>query len=316
MMPLKTNAMSMRRIIFIGNPGLGKSAMLNSLLGEVCFHSGVKIGSGLTRILQTVERNEILYTDTPGLDDIDRRDQAALEISRALRGGGEITLIFVATLDAGRVRSADLATIDAVLTAVESVGVHAANNFSVIINKCDTSVIQKLTDESKMQELRAYFSSRGVRPVSKMLLFPEISGLVGVTDGLLETPQQLRRFVFNECPVIKLPVSELLVSVERFDIRMNDTEKMVKSLEREIASLRKAQKHDMLKQLLNAAVGGASTVIWSVLAEKTLAVVATGVASSTMMGATGTSSQSASVASSSSTSSTLFSIVSWLTRFR
>ena len=38
----------MASIIVIGNPGAGKSTILNGLAGEVLFESGISIGDGLT----------------------------------------------------------------------------------------------------------------------------------------------------------------------------------------------------------------------------------------------------------------------------
>jgi putative ribosome biogenesis GTPase RsgA len=34
--------------IFIGNPGVGKSALLNCMFGENKFKSGLSVGTGLT----------------------------------------------------------------------------------------------------------------------------------------------------------------------------------------------------------------------------------------------------------------------------
>ncbi len=59
-------------IIFIGNPGGGKSALLNRILQKDKFKSGARIGTGMTEKLQIElnERDGIYYGDTPGLSDI------------------------------------------------------------------------------------------------------------------------------------------------------------------------------------------------------------------------------------------------------
>jgi len=72
-------------IIFLGNPGSGKSTWLNNLAGrredgEIRFQAGVKYGSGLTTALQTEETDGVRYSDTPGLADPAIREKAAEEI--------------------------------------------------------------------------------------------------------------------------------------------------------------------------------------------------------------------------------------------
>lgn len=39
-------------LVFVGNPGVGKSALLNSLVGQDRFMSGISTSTGLTTILQ------------------------------------------------------------------------------------------------------------------------------------------------------------------------------------------------------------------------------------------------------------------------
>ena len=59
----------MTTIIAIGNPGSGKSTILNSFAGQLLFQSGVSIGSGLTKQLESKTSKGITYVDTPGVAD-------------------------------------------------------------------------------------------------------------------------------------------------------------------------------------------------------------------------------------------------------
>ncbi len=76
--------MSKTHAVFVGNPGVGKSFILNSLIGQVTFKSSLNVGYGMTNVLQRYDAPDYVYFDTPGLDDIAMREQAAREISKAL----------------------------------------------------------------------------------------------------------------------------------------------------------------------------------------------------------------------------------------
>ena len=89
-------------VVFVGNPGTGKSTLLNGLIGKVEFESGVSFGEGLTQRLQRYTHTDgTVYMDTPGLDDIKSKKEAAAEIEAALRSGGSFRIFFLVLLDSG-----------------------------------------------------------------------------------------------------------------------------------------------------------------------------------------------------------------------
>ena len=55
--------------LLIGNPGTGKSTILNGLIGRLAFKSGVSYGSGMTYQFDVVKEGQHQYMDTPGLSD-------------------------------------------------------------------------------------------------------------------------------------------------------------------------------------------------------------------------------------------------------
>ena len=139
----------MTDFILCGNPGTGKSTILNAVCADGHqFKSGPTGGQGLTSELKFYPSDpnaECRYADTPGLDDMALKKQAAKAIEKALKDAAvnerKVVIIFVITAEAGRIRPADVATIQTVMGSFRGPdGERAPNNkFNVIINKFDKS---------------------------------------------------------------------------------------------------------------------------------------------------------------------------------
>ena len=138
--------------LFIGNPGVGKSTLANCIAKKVLFKSGMNFGEGLTCNLEEKLHKGITYLDTPGLADIRMRERAAKAITKGLRKGGIYQIFFVVTLEAGRFRPADLATIKLVLQNAKEI-----KSYSLIINKLSKRVYDNLhaNDQKELQVLAA-----------------------------------------------------------------------------------------------------------------------------------------------------------------
>jgi len=131
-------------VVFCGNPGVGKSTLLSCISG-IQFKSGLSFGSGMTERLQFQSNPnsslDVRFADTPGLSDIKVRELAAKQITNALRDGANngrrLLLVFVLTLEAGRVKPDDIVTLEKVMESIEAPGYDLTrNSFGIIVNKC------------------------------------------------------------------------------------------------------------------------------------------------------------------------------------
>ena len=132
--------------LFIGNPGVGKSTLANCVANASLFKSGVHFGKGMTYKLDIKTHNGITYLDTPGLSDIQLREQAAKSITEALKKDGTYQVFFVITLEAGRVRPEDMTTIKLVLESASDI-----KHYSLIINKLSTVAFDRLVEDNAEQ---------------------------------------------------------------------------------------------------------------------------------------------------------------------
>ncbi|CAE7681139.1 wrt-1 [Symbiodinium sp. CCMP2456] len=160
--------------LFVGNPGVGKSTILNGLISEPRFKSGFSPGQGMTSVLQCEEKGGKFYMDTPGLADVEKRRIAAKEIEKALKQDGDYRIFFVLTLESGRVRPQDKATMELVLQAAPCIG----HKYGILFNK----VSKRAQEEITQNPARADPSPRDV------LLTHLFSGNLPVTTAIHYNP--------------------------------------------------------------------------------------------------------------------------------
>lgn len=187
--------------LFIGNPGVGKSTLINCLAEKVLFKNGVSIGGGMTYQLEEKKHNGITFMDTPGLADIKLRKAAAQAITKALKKNGTYQIFFVVTLEAGRVRAQGLTTIRLVLENATDI-----TSYSLIVNKLTPRLYKELlgNEGKKLRQLVAELNFRGAQNVHppEILLLLRKDQLDDADNAFAEL-EGLKSFVEN-APCVKV----------------------------------------------------------------------------------------------------------------
>jgi hypothetical protein len=162
-------------IIACGNPGAGKSSLLNILAGKPFFKSGISIGRGLTQVEAGGDSGVYALRDTPGLDDPETRKKAGEEISKALRNGGPHKVIFVVTENNGRIHGSQITTMQLILKAAPEI-----QSYGIIVNQCAPKIMRDLRDKQNAAKMVAIMTE----PLRK----------ANVPDGTAYWPLFLPRF--------------------------------------------------------------------------------------------------------------------------
>lgn len=197
-----------RNLFLVGNPGKGKSTLLNAMIGKVVFPSRFSAGTGCTFQFEKYSLDGMNWLDAPGLDDWKKREQAAAAIEEALKQDGLYTVFFVITLEAGRVNSQDATTMKIVLKACPSIG----DRYGIIINKVKPKSVPKV--RAQMASITsALFVDETIPATGYIFVNAEDDELEDAEDALAELSQEFRDFLDN-APKIAIQPDE----VEALDV--------------------------------------------------------------------------------------------------
>ena len=206
--------------------------MLNSIVQSAAFASGFSVGRGMTCVLQKFQVGDIVYADTPGLADIQLKRAAAAEIHKILHESRTLTLLFVVTLESGRVRPADVVTIQLVLGAMSETDTQ--NRFGIIINKVSQRALDNLKGADAAIITAASFQSENPNHQTRFIFYNPFNHDLEDADNVVGPPNEaLDRFIAQIPPVTLLP--ENIVQIDTRDFQAEVTRK-----EEEIAALHHA----------------------------------------------------------------------------
>ena len=227
------------KIIAVGNPGAGKSTILNSLAEEVLFKSGVSVGKGMTYKLDEAENKNGHFLDTPGLADEELRKKAGEAISEGLRKGGSYKVIFFVTQESGRVNHQDATTLKLVLEAAPDIG----RDYGIVVNKVSRGVLKTLKEEAlKFDFLNTLFAGipEGQKCVySNVRFFGRMSDLEDEKDKLFSPTEfkddsdlSLNDFVHGWIPTVEITDTNVAdIDIELFDDMTKKMESMAQQLQ-------------------------------------------------------------------------------------
>ena len=246
---------SLSKIIAVGNPGAGKSTILNSLAEEVLFKSGVSVGKGMTYKLDEAENKNGHFLDTPGLADEELRKKAGEAISVGLRKGGSYKVIFFVTQESGRVNQQDATTLRLVLEAAPDIG----RDYGIIVNKVSKGVLKTFKEEAlKFDFLNTLFA--GIPEERKCVysnvkFFGRISDLEDEKDKLFSPTEfkddsdlSLNDFVHGWIPTVEITDTNVAdIDIELFDDMTKKMESMAQQLQ-EKDDLWKEERHQLEAQ--------------------------------------------------------------------
>lgn len=156
--------------------------------------SGLSFGSGLTRNVQWKAIGDSGWVgDTPGLNDKENRAAAIEEITKALKTGQRhLKLVFLVTLQTGKVRAEDVTTIKLILDSLPG-----DIKYGIIVNQVTPKVFEKIhnPEDNASQLIAASLTVKGTPSMQFIHHYRKISRLEDAKDEVRQPTSDLLDFI-------------------------------------------------------------------------------------------------------------------------
>lgn len=229
-------------LIMIGNPGTGKSALLNAYIGAspVMFKSAASSGGwGVTSVLDKREHSGRCFMDTPGLSDLRLRKQAAEAINEAFGAGGSFSIVFVITHEDGRIRPDDITTMQLVFEAVNTEKEQVANHeYAIVVNKNKRKWMDKVLDKPVwISHMHEHMDQKNI-PATCHVHFAPFDDYLDCEEDVLGTMDKETREFFDTLPPIQIVGEQVArINHEAWDEQRKNLESLIAKHEQDRVDL-------------------------------------------------------------------------------